>query len=209
MKEIDIETWPRKEHFEFFSRIAYPFYSLTVDIDVSAFHKFVKRNQLSFYYSMIYLSTKAMNQIEAFRYRIRGEKIVLLDDLIPSFTDMPKGSDLFCITNVALTPTIYDYTSACKNAVENQKQYFPTAKDESFDHYIYYSSVPWIHFTSVTHEMDANKDDAITRITFGKFEKKDEALMMPISIAANHRFVDGLHIHQYLNLLQASLNQLN
>ncbi len=208
MHEIDIQHWHRKEHFEFFSHIAFPFYSLTIDLDVTAFHRYVKAHQTSFYYGLIYQCCKAMNQIEAFRYRIRGEKIFLIDELIPSFTDIKKDSDLFLIANVKLVGQMHEFSDACKSAVLKQKQYFPSKEDEKKDHYIYFSSVPWIHFTSVTHEMDINKDDSIARITFGKYEKRDDRLMMPLSIQVNHRLIDGIHVAQFIHLLEEAFHKL-
>ena len=209
MQEINIETWSRKEHFRFFSPLDFPFYSLSMTIDVSKFHAFVKNRQISFYYGFIFLCTEAMSQVEAFKYRIHHGKVFLLDKLVPSFTDLKAGSDLFQITNVDMTETMFDFSLACRQAVSEQTGYFPTPKDEERLHYIYFSSIPWIHFTSTTHEMSLNKDDSYPRITFGKYEDKDGKLILPLSIQVNHRLIDGLHIAQFLKLLESSIEALN
>ncbi len=208
MKEINLETWNRKEHFKFFSQIVFPFYSIATTIDVSKYYQYVKTRNISFYYGMIYLCAKVMNQIDAFKYRIREGKVYLIDELIPSFTDLKAGSELFQITNVMLTDTMSSFNETCKKAVSQQKHYFPSPEDEQKDHYIYFSSVPWISFTSVTHEMDINKDDSIPRITFGKYNKSNNIYTMPISLQCNHRLIDGLHIGQFIKALEAVLKDL-
>jgi len=208
MREINLETWNRREHFKFFSQMVFPFYSLSFTVDVTQFYAYVKARKLSFYYSMIFLCTKVLNQIDAFKYRIRDEKVYLLDDLIPSFTDLKAGSELFQITNVMLTETMSSYCEACKKAVTSQKQFFPSSSEEQRDDYIYYSIVPWIPFTSITHEMDLNKDDSIPRITFGKYEKTSKKITMPFSIQCNHRLIDGLHIGQFYKALEAVIKDL-
>lgn len=208
MKEINLETWNRREHFKFFSQMVFPFYSLSFTLDVTKFYDYVKERKLSFYYSLIFLSAKVLNQIDAFKYRIREGKIYLIDELIPSFTDLKAGSELFQITNVMLTDTMSSYCEACKKAVTSQKHFFPTIDEEQRDDYIYYSSVPWIPFTSVTHEMDINKDDSIPRITFGKYEKNNKNITLPVSIQCNHRLIDGLHIGQFYRALEAVIKDL-
>ncbi len=37
--EINLDTWKRKSHFEFFSAMDEPFYGLTVEIDVTQAYK--------------------------------------------------------------------------------------------------------------------------------------------------------------------------
>jgi chloramphenicol O-acetyltransferase type A len=61
MKYIDIENWKRKEHFAFFHRMDYPKFNICMDLDISRFKGFTRRNKLSFYYSMVYAVTTVMN----------------------------------------------------------------------------------------------------------------------------------------------------
>lgn len=39
MKEIDIEKWNRKEHFEFFSKMASPYFGIITELDCSNAYK--------------------------------------------------------------------------------------------------------------------------------------------------------------------------
>ena len=47
-KEIDINTWDRKEHFEFYSNIATPHYCVAFNIDVTNLLAFTRKNKISF-----------------------------------------------------------------------------------------------------------------------------------------------------------------
>ena len=103
MKKIDLQTWKRKEHFEFFYRMDYPQYNICANIDITHFLKYVKDQNLSFYYAMIYAVTRTANLCENFRYRVRENKeIVLHEKLNPSFTDMnaDQSDDLFKLVTV-------------------------------------------------------------------------------------------------------------
>ena len=100
MKEIEIDTWNRKEHFAFFKSMAYPTYNICFDLDVTRAREFSKGNRLSFNLVMIHVSTSSLNGIDNFKYRLRGEKVILHDSLTPSYADIQKGSDLFKMVTV-------------------------------------------------------------------------------------------------------------
>ena len=59
MRYIDKETWKRKAHYEFFSRMDYPQYNVCANVDVTSFRKFTKEKKVSFYHAMVYVSTLA------------------------------------------------------------------------------------------------------------------------------------------------------
>ena len=95
MKDIDKSRWPRAELFDFFSAVNHSFYSTTFRVDVTQLHKYTKSHGLSFYYALTYLVTKAINQVENFRYTIHDGKVALLEARIPSFTDIKNRLRLF------------------------------------------------------------------------------------------------------------------
>ncbi len=97
MQKIDPARWPRTEKFGFFSAVSQPFYSATFRVDVTRLHAYTQRHGLSFYYALVYLATNAVNAVENFRYTVRGGEIFLLDERIPSFTDLKTGSEDFYI----------------------------------------------------------------------------------------------------------------
>ena len=100
MREIDFNTWERRDAYRLFSRTAWPFYSVVFPVDVTAVHAAAKRDGQSFYYTMVWVCTKALNRIPAFRQRIRGETVVELDWTDPSFTDLHKGAEQFHIVTM-------------------------------------------------------------------------------------------------------------
>lgn len=208
MPEINIATWSRKEHYQFFSPLSDPYFSVTTTIDVTALYSYVKSHQLSFYYALIYLAVNAMKDIENFHYRIRGDKVFIVGDLLPSFTDLKPGSDLFSILNVKITGSMAEFSESCKRKLVEQTWFFPSEKEEENDECVYFSVLPRIHFTSITQESDGNVDDSIPRITFGKYVSQNEKLMMPICIRVNHRLMDGLHVSRFLDSLEQSIKQL-
>ena len=208
MKVIDLEQWKRKEHFEFFHRSDYPQYNICLEIDVTHLVKFTKEKQWSFYYSMIFAATTAINQIENFKYRIQNDRVVLYDTIHPSFTDMDKNSndDLFKLVTVDQCETIFEFVEAAQKTSENQKEYFALDKLMGRDDLIYITCLPWISFTQISHTISLNKNDSVPRISWGKYRKQGDQILLPFSVQAHHSLVDGFHVGKYINALQEYLN---
>ena len=207
MKQIDMDNWARKEHFDFFYKMDYPQYNICMDIDVTRFLSFCKKEKLSFYYSMIYAVTKIANESENFKYRIREGKVVLHDFIHPSFTDMDPSvsDDLFKMVTADFTDNIHEFTKAAESENLNQKTYFDTRKLIGRDDFIYITCLPWISFTHLSHTISLNRNDAVPRISWGKYYHNGDKIMLPFSVQVHHALVDGIHVGKYINKLQEYL----
>ncbi|MBW7572810.1 chloramphenicol acetyltransferase [Caproiciproducens faecalis] len=205
MEYINMETWPRKEHYEYFHRMEYPMFNVSMNLDITKFLPFVKEHRLSFYYSMGFAATQAANRIPEFRCRIRGEQVVLHDKVHPSFTDLDKGSDLFKCVGVDLTEDILSFSEKASQRSAAQKT-FMDPEQEIRDDLIYFTCVPWISFTQVTHPIALDRDDSIPRIAWGKYFKDGGKTLLPFSIQANHALMDGVHAGRYVQQLQNDLD---
>lgn len=207
MKYINFNTWKRKEHYKFFSFADNPQFNICTNLDVTHFLSFVKNNNISFYYSMIYSSTHVMNEIEDFRYKIRDKKIILHDYLQPSFTDISTGDNLFKIVSIDIEDDIIDFSNAARKKSANQNKYF-AQKSPDEDKFIYFSCIPWISFTSISHPIVINKYDSIPKISWGKYFKQDNKMLLPYSIQVNHMLLDGIHVGNYIQSLQKFIDNL-
>lgn len=207
MKIIDLSTWERKTHYDFFKRMDYPQYNICAPVDITNFLRRVKEQQISFYYAMIYVATHVLNQVENFRYRIRGEQVVLHDKIHPSFSDLSKGSDLFKMVTVDMEDSLLDFVQRAEKKSKNQKGYFVLKDVEGRDDLTYITCCPWVSFTNLSHTISFNKDDSIPRLEWGKYYQDGNTILMPFSVQAHHSFVDGVHMGQYFQRLQAYLNE--
>lgn len=206
MKMIDMATWPRRGMYDYFSGVSNPFYSVTVQIDVTDLAAWAKREGLSFYYALVYLCTQAVNQTEAFRYDIREGQVALLDRREPSFTDLKPGAELFHIVTM---PAGEDIRAFCREARQKslaQEVFLDmTAEAGSL---IYFSCLPWVELTALTNERDFDRDDTVPRIAWGRYVEQNGRLKLGLSLEVNHRFIDGLHIGQFVRALEGLIAAL-
>ncbi|MCD7962181.1 MAG: chloramphenicol acetyltransferase [Rikenellaceae bacterium] len=210
MKYIDMENWSRKEHFSFFYKMDYPQYNICMDLDVTDFLAFTKKRELSFYYSMIYAVTRIANDVKNFKYRIRDGKVVLHDTIHPSFTgiDDRVSDDLFKMVTVDYIDSVTAFVQEAQKESEDQKYYFDPQKLIGRDDLIYITCIPWISFTHLSHTISLNRDDAVPRISWGKYYKRGDKVLLPFSVQVHHALADGIHVGRYVEKLQDYLNNV-
>ena len=205
-QKIELTTWPRAESFRFFSSLDQPFYSVCFRVDVTKLHAYAKSHNLSFYHAMIYFVTQAVNETENFRYTIRDGEVYLLPARTPSFTVLKPGSEQFQIVTVPCTGSLEDFCRAAKEKTEAQTTFLDPASET--DDLIYISCLPWFDLTCCTNERKVDIDDAIPRITWGKYVKEGDREVLGLSVEVNHRLIDGVHLGRFYERLQESLSAL-
>lgn len=207
-QEIDINTWGRKNHFEFYSKFDEPFFGVTVSVDCTSLYEFSKKHQLSFFLLYLHKSLKAANTIEAFRYRILDGKVFLFDTVNASPTiNRPDGT--FGFSYMLYYENFEEFSSKAQiemQRVKNTSELMPATSGENV---IHYSSLPWINFTSLSHARHFAFDDSCPKITFGKMIENENRKSMPTSIHAHHALVDGYHVGQFIETFQNELNKVD
>lgn len=210
MKKIDMNTWDRKEIYNFFSKVSHPFYMVSFVIDVTELKAFTKRYNCSFYYALIFLCVKAMSCVENFQYICQGEDVYLIDERVPSFTDRKLGSELFHIVSIPLCEDILSFCQSAKEVSRQQDFFIDTAKEGS--NLAYFSCLPSLRMNALTNEFDILSDDfpsdSIPRIAWGRYLEQHGRLELTVSIEVNHRFIDGIHIEKFVSCLEKMIADL-
>jgi len=205
--KINISEFIGRKHFQLFSRYTDPTYGITSLVDVTAFFHYAKSQGYPIYLSLIYLITKALNQIKEFRYRYDGESILLFDKIDPAFTIM---TDIGLYDNcdiVNIRSDFFTFLADAKIAIDEIKKGDALANmqiDKRFDQF-YFSSTPWMEFTGLTHPMDNNLLAYIPRITWDKFHITTEKITMHININVHHGLISGKPLADGFNKIQEYL----
>jgi len=203
---IDLETWERKEIFEWFVKYDEPFYGVCVDIDCTKAYAKCKRENDSFFLCYLHKSLVAANSIEFFRYRIEDGKVVVYDEIHagPTIT-RPNGT--FGFADIRY---YFDFEKFCEKAnkeIEHVRQTKQILPDNCPENVIHYSSVPWIKFTALSHARCYSIGDCAPKISFGKLTESNGIYSMPMSIHVHHALVDGFHVGQLIDEFQRLMNE--
>ena len=208
MKTIDINTWKRKEHFNFFSQFDEPFFGIVSEVDCTKAFQFTENEDLSFFAYYLHKSLVAVNNIDEFKYRIKDEKVVLFDKIDASPTiGREDGTFAFSFIKFNSDFNVF-YKSLLKemNKVKNSNGLRATNDSEILD-VIHYSSIPWVKFTGLTHARNYKFVDSCPKITFGKTYYNNNKLLMPVSVNVHHGLVDGKQMGDYFELFQKLLDE--
>lgn len=71
---LDMASYSRKDHFNYFSSLAYPYVGTTANIDITDFLKTVKEQKLPFFLTFCYCVSRTANLVPEFRQRIDGDR---------------------------------------------------------------------------------------------------------------------------------------
>ena len=204
-KTIDINTWHRKDHFNFFRHFQEPFFGVCANIDCAVAYDTCKKQGYSFFLYYLYTSLKAANAIESFKYRISGDEIIHYDTVNASPTiNRPDGT--FGFAYMDFKETFEEFTNAAQleiDKVRNTTGLIPAITGENI---IHYSSLPWINFTSLSHARSFAFKDSIPKISFGKMTDVSGIKSMPVSIHVHHGLMDGYHVGQFVDYFQQLMN---
>lgn len=202
-RKLDVGTWRRREHFQLFLRSTQPYFSVTVDVDVTALWARCREPSApSFFLSAIFLALRAINATEALRLRLRGDE-VWLHDAIGLGTAIMRDDGTFGFARFDLAPTFREFAAAGQRTIDRVKASRDLDPQEGRDDLVYHTTLPWLRFTSFTNAITAN--DSIPRIAFGKCGGTAERTTMPMSIEVHHALVDGLDVGTFVQRFQEEL----
>jgi chloramphenicol O-acetyltransferase type A len=205
-QKIDLATWNRKEHFEFFSTFEEPFFGITTPIDMTIAYEKAKAMQIPFFVYYLHKTIAAVNQVENFRYRIEGKEVVLYDEIDASATIM-REDKTFGFSFMKFDSDIHEFAKITQTEIE-RIQVTPGLFTREFPtNIIHFSAIPWINFTSLTHSRSYTLTDSCPKVSWGKLIDENGKKTMSVAVMAHHGLVDGYHIGLFVEALQTELNK--
>ena len=205
MKNIDLGKWERREHYRFFGAMDYPHFNICANLDLTAFDRFRRERGLPFFSALLYLSSRAANEVREFRCRIRGEAVVEHETVSPAITVL-GGDGTFGYATIEYRREAPEFLRRAAETIARARANPTIAEDPSRDDVIYYTSIPWISFTAFTHPISLPAD-SIPRISWGKYFADSDRIRLPYSVQVHHALMDGLHVGKHFTLLQSLLDR--
>ena len=201
MKIIDLETFPRRSHYEFFKSYAYPYMGMTANMDVTNLYNAAKARGGSPFLAFLWAAANAANSVPELRQRMVGEGIVEYDHCDTAHTvALPDGTFVNCRTDCRRSfDEFLVYGKQCQEEAKGRHGFVQPGDDET--ELIFVSSTPWVTFTQVIQPTPIPADSNV-RIVFGKFFEQNGRKLMPLAIQVNHALVDGLHVGQFYQKFQ-------
>lgn len=196
--KLDLESWARKEHFEFFSNFDEPYTGVSVEIDCTAAYERCKQNNISFFLYYFHQALIAVNSVEALRYRIEDGNVYSYDTIHGSATiNRPDGT--FQFSHFPFDGDFESFVERAEKEIEAAKQSKGLDLTSSGIDAIHFSSIPWVKFTGLSHARNFAWKDSCPKISVGKMTVVEGKRQMPLSIHAHHALVDGIDLARFID----------
>ena len=208
MKVIDLDSWSRREHFEFFTTFDDPTLGIVSEVDCSKAYTLVKDRQLSFFAWYMHKSVLAVDAVEELKFRIVDGQVVYFDEIHAGPT-IGREDGTFGFSFIPFDRDFMAFSQSIKDEILEVKNNpgLRLGVDADRKNVVYYSTLPWIAFTGLKHPYSANDVSGIPKITFGKVHLREGKRILPVAVHAHHGLVDGLHVGKYLDIFQSLLNE--
>ena len=209
-KKIDMETWARREHYEYYTKKLKVEYNMTVNIDVKKVLDFCHEKGYKFYPVMIYLTTKTLNRIENFRmFKDQYGYLCAWDKIVPNYTIFHEDDHTFsdCWTDFS-----EDFDVFYQNVVDDMKAATGKkgikAKEGQPANFYCISCTPWMTFTGYGSRVSNGEPSFFPIILMGKYKQHGEKMIMPVNITIAHAVADGYHVGLFFQYLEEEINNL-
>ena len=196
MKRIDLDAYPRRNHFNHFCAMAYPYAGVTVDVDVTDLLSLCREKGDSFYLMVLHAVALAADEVPEFRRRIDHGGIVEYDECPTSHIELkPDGTYAYCTLRHHMP--LADYLAQAESARTAAREGGSIEEEDDVQSMYFISTLPWLHYTQLIQPV-ACGEESNPRITWGKYQANDKGrLMMPLSVLVHHALVDGIHIAKF------------
>ena len=217
-KTIDLDSYPRKEHFQRFLACEYPHITGTFEVDITKWLHHIKEKGYPFHLSFVYAAARAANSVPEFRRRIKDKGIIEYDYCNPSYTvALPDETYRFCMVNTNQPFDVYLEESKIRHEKSLHAKHL--AEEGDPESLLFTTSTPWFYYTQANLPIPS-RDFSIPNLGWGKYktEKKlalvdgqvteYEVVTIPFTIMAHHALVDGFHMSKVLDNLDAELTAM-
>lgn len=206
-RRLDMASYNRRDHFNYFNSLAYPYVGTTVNLDITDFLHTVKAQKLPFFLTFCYCVSRAANSVPEFRQRIDGDGIIEFDNCRTSHTvALEDKTYCYCALDSSLPFSEYlPYAVQAQEEAKLQKTIAET-EDDTADK-IFISTLPWFSYVSFTQPVPSPADSN-PRITWGRYFSQNDRIQIPVTVLCNHALVDGAHIADFYSELETQLTNL-
>lgn len=206
-KQIDLETYPRKQHFEYFRTLSYPYFGITAEVDVTDVLAWCKANKRSFYLTLMHIAALAADEVPEFRRRIHDGGLVEYSECPTSHVEMMED-DTFCYCRLDHHMPLEEYYIKATEAQEACRSRDGLLAEDDEESMYFISAVPWLHYTQLIQPV-AGGEESNPRISWGRYEKNHEGrMMMPVTVLAHHALMDGLHVSRFFEKVTNGMHYL-
>ncbi|MGW0031463.1 type A chloramphenicol O-acetyltransferase [Streptomyces sp. NPDC003314] len=204
---IDPDTWPRRQHFAHYRRAVPCTYSMTVELDATAFAAALRRSSRKTYLAQVWALSTVVNRHEEFRMCLTASGDPAVWPVVhPAFTVLNPERETFACVWTPHDPDFGAFHDAAAPLLAEHARatdLFPQGDlpPNAFD----VSSLPWTSFTGFNLNIGGGWDHLAPIFTLGRYAEREGRVLLPLAVQVHHAAADGFHTARLVNELGALL----
>lgn len=202
-RKIDMTHYARKQQFDYFNSMTYPYVGLTVNVDLTEWLKKIKQRKQPFFLSFLYAATRAANAISEFRQRIVENAIIEYEKCIPSYT-VALEDHSYCYCTVDCDMPYDDFVPYALKAQEQAMKQASLDEGEDAMALFFITTLTNTTYTAIVQPVP-QPADSNPRITWGQYFEQEGRTLMPVTLLCNHALMDGYQLGQFYENLKKEL----
>jgi chloramphenicol O-acetyltransferase type A len=204
---LDTTAWARRDAFEFFRSFDKPYFNVCVRLDVARLKAALQaRDGGGLSLACYFIALRLANVHQPFRLRLENGRVRVHEVVHGSTTVLREDGDSFFFAEFDHTSDFEAFAAqagAAIGAARTMRASFEPKPDDVAR--VYFTTLPWLHFTSFSHARNWQREDSIPRFAFGRAQAEGGQLWMPMSVEVHHALMDGVHVGRYVQDFEAAL----
>lgn len=208
-RKIDMETWPRREHFAYYRTEVRCGYSLTQRMDVTGMLAYAHRTGRRFYGCFLYAVSRTVNSMDAMKMMIPPEGGAGIWEMVnPSFTIFHEDDHTFSDVWMEDQENFEDFYREFVRVTETYgRNHGIKARPDQPANFFCASSAPWIDFDGYATWLAGGEEPSLFPIvTSGRYEKENGKVTMPVNLSISHAAADGWHAGEFFRILKENFD---
>jgi chloramphenicol O-acetyltransferase type A len=207
--DLDTSTWSRRDAFEFFRGFDKPYFNVCVRLDVARLKAVLAaRGGGGLSLACYFIALRLANLHQPFRLRLDHGRVRVHEVVHGSTTVLREDGESFFFAELAYEADFAAFVAqagAAIDAARTMRAPFEPKPDDVAR--VYFTSLPWLHFTSFSHARNWKGEDSTPRFAFGRAQAEAGAMWLPMSVEVHHALMDGVHVGRYVQDFEAALRE--
>lgn len=209
---IDMETWPRKTHWNYYRNLVKAQTSMTKKVDVTDFVRKSHEKNEKISPNLLYIFSKTVNSLDCMKmFALEDGNPAIWDVVHPNFTIFHEDDKTFSDVWIEYNENSEIFLKNYSEVIEKYKDKKGIkVREDQPANFFCISGLPWVSYDSFTTSTAGDRPPMLFPVlNYGKYEKMNGRLMMPVSITIGHAAMDGYHEAVFFNLLQENLDSIH
>ena len=207
---INIDKWKNASRYKYFFNDCRCTFSMTTNIDVTKFVLSIKNKCMKFYPCYVYIVSKIVNMYDEYRMGFNNKNELgvwkNLNPCFPNFHDDDKTISMLWLKYKSNFDEFYNDFINEREKYKFKHGYF--VQNDMPQNIFQVSCIPWTEFTALNFQMFNTGLYFFPIVVCGKYFKKDNKILLPVSVQLHHAVCDGYHMCRFFDELQNGMNEL-